>query len=320
MRCLKEPTGGKKMYFPYFRGRQYELLALKELADRGLINSMVIPVVEPVKMIPALRNTLTAFRNADFSIGLILNPGVGDLVNEIETIIQLISETDSTTKIIPSVLLNESAKTTTLRLVENNISVGDFLTILNNRDYMDIYRNLFSGNLPKYTLCPDERMIRRSINQNKVIFEDHFNKQSRNADYPEDEFFSDDHLFYKDDNYLGFGDYSIVGDEYIESGFAPYAVAIHIIYFEQDRSLRIKHFISDTNDDISDVAGKFYEALKKLHNWYIDGHENQITAGLQTLLDHYENKTYPGLPTLKKLSIMHHLELVAKFLDGRRDI
>ena len=38
------------MYFSYFRGRQYELLALKELAQKKLIGNLVIPVVEPIKM------------------------------------------------------------------------------------------------------------------------------------------------------------------------------------------------------------------------------------------------------------------------------
>lgn len=181
--------------------------------------------------------------------------------------------------------------------------------------YLDIYQDLFER-VPQYTLCPDERFIRRAIKENKVIFENRFNKQSRNADYPEDEFFSDDHLYYEEDKFIGFGDYSIVGDEYVESGFAPYAVAIHIVYFAEDKSLRIKHFVSDSNDDISDVAGKFYEAVTKLYNWYVgEGQYRQLTAGLQTLLDHYKNGTYPGLPTLKKLSIMHHLELMSKFLD-----
>ena len=37
------------MYFPYLRGRQYELLALKELAQKELISNLIIPVVEPIK-------------------------------------------------------------------------------------------------------------------------------------------------------------------------------------------------------------------------------------------------------------------------------
>ena len=45
----KNHTGGYNMYFPYFRGRQYELIALRELAQKKLIGSLIIPVVEPVK-------------------------------------------------------------------------------------------------------------------------------------------------------------------------------------------------------------------------------------------------------------------------------
>ncbi len=48
--CLRHNTGGNGMYFPYFRGRQYELLALKELAAKSLISSFVVPVIEPVKL------------------------------------------------------------------------------------------------------------------------------------------------------------------------------------------------------------------------------------------------------------------------------
>ena len=40
-----------------------------------------------------------------------------------------------------------------------------------------------------------------------------------------------------------------------------------------------------------------------------------MTFGLKTFLDHYDNQTYPGLGTVKKLSLMHHLELMSKYLD-----
>ena len=80
------------MYFPYFRGRQYELLALKELASQKLISSSVIPVIEPVKNIPALNNSLSAFCLASLPIGLIINPSVGDLTNDSQTIYKLLEK------------------------------------------------------------------------------------------------------------------------------------------------------------------------------------------------------------------------------------
>lgn len=100
---------------------------------------------------------------------------------------------------------------------------------------------------------------------------------------------------------------------YQETGFAPYAVAIHIVYFDNDKSLRIKHFVSDSNDDITDPAGKFQEALYKLILW---NKEKKIdTVAMNIFEDLYSREAYPGLGTVKKLSIMHHLELIGQYLD-----
>lgn len=84
------------MYFPYFRGRQYELLALKELAAKSLISSFVVPVIEPVKIIPALNNSLAAFQAASLPVALVLNPNVGDLTDEPQIINQLLERYVST--------------------------------------------------------------------------------------------------------------------------------------------------------------------------------------------------------------------------------
>jgi len=303
------------MYFPYFRGRQYELLALRELAKGNLLGKFVIPVIEPVKMTSTLDSAIKSFNDAQLPIALVFNPAVGDLTNDSNTFESLYVQLNGS-YIVPSVLLNKSAESTLMAFFSKGLPADKILTIMDNRDFIDTYKKLFYKVAPKFTLFPDERQIRRTVNQNKVLFEDKFNKQDRNADYPEDEFFSEDHLFFKDEGYVGFGDYSIIGDEYLESGFAPYAVAIHIVYLTTDNTLRIRHFISDSNDDISDVAGKFHEAVSKLTIWYNNGQQRQRTKALSILTSYAETGYYPGLPTIKKLSIMHHLELLGKYLDG----
>jgi hypothetical protein len=303
------------MYFPYFRGRQYELLALRELAKGNLLGKFVIPVIEPVKMTSTLDSAIKAFNDAQLPIALVFNPAVGDLTNDSNTFESLYVQLNGP-YIVPSMLLNNSTESTLMAFFSKGLSADKILTIMDNRDFIDTYKNLFYKVAPKFTLFPDERQIRRTVNQNKVLFEDKFNKQDRNADYPEDEFFSEDHLFFKDEGYVGFGDYSIIGNEYLESGFAPYAVAIHIVYLTTDNILRIRHFISDSNDDISDVAGKFHEAVSKLTIWYNNGQQQQRTKALSILTSYAETGYYPGLPTIKKLSIMHHLELLGKYLDG----
>ena len=38
------------MYFPYLRGRQFELIALRELVEKDVLSSKIIPVIEPVML------------------------------------------------------------------------------------------------------------------------------------------------------------------------------------------------------------------------------------------------------------------------------
>lgn len=263
-------------------------------------------------MIPALKNTIKAFEKSNLQLALIVNPTVGDLVGSDCT------ELLNSQNVIPAVNFDSEADNAVNSLMNINISSADILAILSGQDNIDDYKKIYDNCYPKYILCPDERQMRRTIRKNKVLFEDKFNKQVKNSDYIKcpDEFFSEDHLFYKEEGYIGFGDYSIIGNNYDEGRFSPYAVAIHIVYLSDDNRFRIHHFVSDSNYDIKDVAGKFYEAATKLFVWYNNDNYNQKTEALQTMLDYYAKGYYPGLPTVKKLSIMHHLELVNRFLNA----
>ncbi len=74
--------------------------------------------------------------------------------------------------------------------------------------------------------------------------------------------------------------------------------------------------VSDSNEGIEDPGGKFGEALEKLVYW-CDENNVQNTLGLQGFYDCYSSGKYPGLGTVKKYSIMHHIELVSNFLGGK---
>ena len=131
------------MYFPYFRGRQYELLALKELAAKSLISSFVVPVIEPVKIIPALNNSLAAFQAASLPVALVLNPNVGDLTDEPQIINQLLERYVSTPNVIPAILTNESAEECLTKLNDTGIDADKVLSVLNSADSLPTYQDLF---------------------------------------------------------------------------------------------------------------------------------------------------------------------------------
>lgn len=309
------------MYYPFLRGRQNELLAIKELLQQTALSEKVFPIIEPVKLTPTLVNTIESLANNNRKVILVWNPSVGSFISDAKNpknkgyydrLSTLILEGKVVLRgIIVDAKTPSRIETWQVKGIEEN----QIAAICLNPDNVKYYESAFANMSPNCTVVPYAPAFRR-IKRGRVLLDDKFNKKPRNKDYADepDEFFSDDHLYFENDNYIGFSDYSIVGEEYSESGFAPYAVTIHIVYFDEENVLRVRHFTSVDNDDISDPAGKFYQALAQLVEW-------NETMGLNTIAMRqfekiYHDQTYPGLGVVKRLSIMHHLELMGRFLDG----
>ena len=311
------------MYFPYLKGRQFELIALRELIEQNVLSNKIIPIIEPVKFTSAIIKTMHTFEKNNKKLGIIRNPYVGTFLTDMnkgknKTLLKDFYEILNCESVISSILINEKTPEYLRMLHSKGVRNDKLICICQNRDSIPIYEELFSNGPTLYNLIPDDTIFRRRIRNNRVLLEDKFSKQKRNIDYADiDEPFSDDHIYSYEDGYIGFSDYSIVGDEYSESGFAPYAIAIHIVYFDKENSLRIRHFVSDTNDDITDPANKFYEAVGKLVKWNHTRSKPLDTIGIKAFEQMYNNEIYPGLGVVKKLSIMHHLELMGSFLDRR---
>lgn len=111
-------------------------------------------------------------------------------------------------------------------------------------------------------------MRRLSLLENKRIIrlDNCFAEQPRNVDYlniPEDKF-TEQHRFYSDDHFYGISDYTALPKDFIDGGMLPYAVAIHMTYEKNQDEIYVRHFVSDTNDDQSNIQRKFFEAATKL--------------------------------------------------------
>ncbi|MBA9083780.1 hypothetical protein FHR92_000223 [Fontibacillus solani] len=309
------------MYFPYLRGRQFELIAIRELVEKSLINKNVMPIVEPVKLSSALIKTLMSFREKDRALGFVRNPQVGSLLKDLsdeknekdkDRFYELLNTSETLTFLYADAKLPAHLSS----IESRGLKKQDIATICINQDAIPYFKSAYGADSPRLNFIREKSVFRRQMPNQRVLFEDRFLKKKRNVAYleQEDEPFTSDHLYYKSDGYLGFSDFSVVGDEFTETGFAPYAVAIHIVYLATDQTLRVRHFVSDTNDDITDPAGKFAEALEKLVNWN-ETHKLD-TYGIKSFEEMYKSRSYPGLGIVKKLSIMHHLELMSRYLDG----
>ena len=306
------------MYLPIFRGRQFELLALRECLENGILNDRVIPIIEPVKVSSTFVKTIASFTSSEKPIAIIRNPQVGSWDRELISNEQYRNQIEacfSSTNIITSFYVTPDLGINLDKSINLGIPLDSVLLICTNPDYVHFYKEVVGDNVPLYNVIPDKIDFRRIIRKKRIMCEDHFPKKPRNIDYYDidNEFFSADHLYYSDDGYIGFSDYSVVGDDFAETGFAPYAVAIHIVYFDDNNALRIAHFVSDTNDDISDPARKYAEAVAKLVDW--NRTMNLNTLGIRGFINSFENGSYPGLGVIKKFSIMHHLELMSNYLN-----
>lgn len=307
------------MYFPILRGRQFELLALRELTQNSILSKKIVPIIEPVKVSSTFTTTVDSFIKTDRKIAVIHNPQVGSWEKDFtklsnEKIKAQAIEQLKDNHVIPAYYVTANFASYIDRY-DHEKEISSSLLICNNPDNIRDYELAVKDEASLYNLIPDRSDFRRRIRVKRVLCEDRFPKQTRNIDYAEtdNEFFSSDHLYYLADGYEGFSDYSVVGKEYSETGFAPYAVAIHIVYFDEKYNMRIAHFVSDSNDDISDPARKFAEAAEKLVKWNENMHLE--TEGIKALESSYHNKTYPGLGVVKKYSIMHHLQLMGDYLD-----
>lgn len=78
----------------------------------------------------------------------------------------------------------------------------------------------------------------------------------------------------------------------------------------------IRHFVSDSNSDITNPAGKFSEALDKLINWI--NSEGMDSPALRQFRQLKSEGRYPGLGTIKKLSIQQHLEVVYQYFQSQQ--
>lgn len=313
------------MYYPYFRGKQFELILLRDNAE-FLAESDIHPIIEPVKKdFSALKRSMKAMNENSTDCTLIINPEAGKKPVPTSAILKELVEDEfkgynnisigyilnAETDINDLLGLLRKYKKIPFTILHAGYTNGKLLA-----KKIDEFRNIkihvfiegFAGKL--YQSHLKKEGIKR------ILIRDGFKPQKKNANYPPREHFSDLHITYPDEGADGFGDYLIVGDEYSETGGPAYAVAIHLTHLDSDDDMYIYHFISDQTDSPTDPGGKFLEALSKLvRRTKSLNPPIYKSEAYREFLELYEQQHYPGLGYVKKLSMQHHLELIANYID-----
>ena len=308
------------MYFPYLRGKQFELIALREFAIQYPNTEQIIPIIEPVKS--TFNGLTTAARimfEQNLRSALVLNPADGDfkrITKDILSEISILSE--NMEKWIPTFLYQNNGETILSAIQDQELN-NVMVIFKNGIDISDSILNFLSHSQIQYIVNGDPNsritMRRLSLLENKRIIrlDNCFAEQPRNVDYlniPEDKF-TEQHRFYSDDHFYGISDYTALPKDFIDGGMLPYAVAIHMTYEKNQDEIYVRHFVSDTNDDQSNIQRKFFEAATKLKYFFTDRTKTTAINELITLLD---DEKYPGLGVIKKLSIKNHIELMNSIL------
>ena len=308
------------MYHPYFRGKQFELLTIRETA-KLMAESGFVPIIEPVKEgLSGLDRALKAICEAKGNAIVIVNPHHGDLAHDGGGISKMLTNSYLDKGGITAGILLTTGMTVAEAIdcytkhkdhnpsfIHGGFTHGKALAEkLGEEKPTQIFFAAHTGKLywKHFAGCK------------RVLIKDGF-KRRRNADYEEHEKFSGLHLTYMDDGMDGFGDFLIVGDDYSESGGPAYAVAIHLTYIDPDSEdeMYVYHFVSDSNATPTDPAGKFAEALDKLIAKLDAGDSNLFEGDAVTdFRDLHEKGHFPGLGSIKKLSMKHHIETLADYL------
>lgn len=313
------------MYQPYIRGKQFELIGIRELTIPVLCpnKTKVSPIIEPVKDSSTLKTTLRELINNDVNFTVIANPQVGTFT-DIEAIFTAIKTSvgESKNYQVGIIFHNKIIHTKAIEILQKYADAIPALTIIHNmafdniKEILTLYQQHFTIKYNVINLSATSKRYHRNFDENtRIELDDYFNAQSKNSDYlkVEESNFSEEHIYYKEEGFVGFSDYLSIGEEYSETGFLPYAVAIHLSYAEENTNrIKVKHFVSDSNDDTSDIAGKFAEALDKLIEWCNQTGYNSVAIPI--FRDYHIRGHFPGLGTLKKLSLMNHIDLVLKLI------
>jgi hypothetical protein len=309
------------MYHPYFRGKQFELITIRDNA-KLLRKAGFVPIVEPVKQsLSSLKRAIDAVAEEGGKIIVVVNPFHGNMSKDGKAISSLVSGYANETNVVVGILLKENmsvadVQTSIDRHADHEIAlihagftqakalaesfgddIADMLQIFFEANCGKLYRKHFSG-------C------------DRILLRDGFIRR-KNKDHPSVEEFSDLHITFKDEGMDGFGDFLIVGDDFAESGGPAYAIAIHLTYIddEKDDAMYVRHFKSKRFDTPTDPAGKFAEALDAMMKALAMPNCKILeTKAVKEFRELHKQGHFPGLGYVKKLSMQHHIETLADFL------
>lgn len=312
------------MYFPYLRGKQFELSALLNVNPRVYRNT--VPIIEPVKITGGVYPGLVKkLAQAGFPFVLVTNPQHGDL--DVATVQGGLI--DSALAAHPSVTLGF--------IVHQHFNLPDLRTFL--RDNPTHAKALIFRFTPTPPVLSSIESLVRPANlsyiffdekkamppvraamawhPNQVMITDGFQRQDRNADYPSSSAFYTLVHSWRSMGLTGMGDYLTIGDNFSDGGGPVYVVALHLTTHSPASGVEVMHFASTTSSSVKGLpAPKFSEASAAL---VADPTVRRMATSLGStgiaMYDYWNSTShFPQLGQAKQASLQHHIELMSSLV------
>ena len=309
------------MYFPLLRGKQFELVALKEFAEAYPGNQWICPIIEPVRVLPdALVRAAGYMSGRSINYAVILNPENGDYAVEnnrfeIPTFLQKFE--DFAIKPIPAFFAD--GKSVAVKSIIDDLALQDVMVIYEDSLDIENEADVLLCNHPSVSYIvsagADSRRALRFLmktGKNIIRLDDNFEVRKPNSAYrvTDEDPYTEEPFYYRDDHFYGFSDYCVLPKAFTEGGMTPTAVAIHMTYRKREDAIWVRHFVSDEALDAGkDIRRKFESAMEAFCSFYND---IEPTNAARALMDKRGN--YPGLGVLKKITMLNHMQLITSIL------
>ncbi len=308
------------MYFPYLRGKQFEILAVR---DSGLFPSdRIVPVFEPTTLSERALKRFWRIATNRVRFSIIVNSASGKPPPPLVDTIQVLKDFESH---IPGVVLPAFE----IRPGQTVSDVQSFAQMFSSQQCLLIHRNhthsatVLSGALNPLSRPPVQilldggaplQVVKALPAAGIVLLRDGFSRCVPNANYPDESNFDDLLYTYRSYGFDGFSDFSIIGDVYSSGGNAAKHVALHLTELRKP-TVVANHFVSKTPPQRGNDQAKYFSALKPLMSHTGSPPSADFdTEGVHGYHKSDSSKRFPGLGKPKQWSIMHHMEIIDREL------
>ena len=306
------------MYFPYLRGKQEEVLAVREA---GFLSDLTVPIFEPTNLSHANLERWRQVIQAGRRFAIITNSASGVPAPPPSDEVGNFIEDLPTQGVFPTLEIRPNVTPDRIRNFVERFRGRICVVVHRNHLYTahqlsshlgpatdSIVHVLIDGGVPR-------EILRELPARGRVLLRDGFAYETRNADYPPRTHFDDLLHTFKNRGFDGFGDFTIVGDRFSPGGGPAYAIALHLTEITPT-GVVTNHFISSPPPIPGDNSGKYLDALGRLVR-HIEGRPQFNTAGINGFRGSWADRHFPGLGKPKRWSILHHLEVIERELIAR---